>query len=295
MLLTEWFTNYPEPFVGNDKSITTQLQYAQQCVRATILNTQAEVIESNMRYAYRGMGFDDEVAWMRGSNKEEGGDLMWLIEEASPMRQSMAVSDSEDEDEESDDEEGGAATTTGTTRPAAEPGWTVISARAGRRDGGGTRKAVAPGRATSGGSAGGGRRDDRGAPAAAGGRDHGRGTSTTASDRYRVADSGQMARAGAGVGLPGQKWPRPARQPASRFNGQLARPVATAASRARGPGNAGYAERQRREGRPAAAAVGGRPTAPQGGAAAGQRKYGVTYTAPQSDSKDEKGKRRARD
>ena len=51
-LLTEWFTNYPELFAGNDKSITTQLQYVQQCVRATILNTQAEVIESNIWYAW---------------------------------------------------------------------------------------------------------------------------------------------------------------------------------------------------------------------------------------------------
>ena len=58
-LLTEWFTNYPELFAGNDKSITTQLQYVQQCVRATILNTlsstQAEVIECNIWYAW-GLG-----------------------------------------------------------------------------------------------------------------------------------------------------------------------------------------------------------------------------------------------
>ena len=127
-LLTELFTGYDKQFVGKDTAITTQLQYVQQCIRATIIKTQAEVIQSNMLYAYRSMGYDDDcVAWMQGENRVVDAEPV-LMEEAPPMDETFVVYASDDEEVEVDEEESAegerkVAAVIGHVRPAAAPGW----------------------------------------------------------------------------------------------------------------------------------------------------------------------------
>ena len=141
-LLTELFTGYDKQFVGKDTAITTQLQYVQQCIRATIIKTQAEVIQSNMLYAYRSMGYDDDcVAWMQGENRVVDAEPV-LMEEAPPMDETFVVYASDDEEVEVDEEESAegerkVAAVIGHVRPAAAPGWQMV----GRSANGGGRGA----------------------------------------------------------------------------------------------------------------------------------------------------------
>jgi hypothetical protein len=180
-LLTEWFTGYDKPFVGNDTAVTTHLQHVQQSVRATIINAQAEVIQSNMLYAYRSMGYDDEeVAWMRETNRVEDAEPM-LMAEAPPMPENFEMDGSDDDEEDSEDEERGAAAVIGAVRPAAARGW----------------PAAARGWTTVGSSGGGGRRGD-GRASAAGGRYLGGGAAAAAGgSNRRVIPAGPRGGRGA--------------------------------------------------------------------------------------------------